>query len=157
MRKYPSLQYLLLGIWLIATGAAALLGIAFPLLGLALDILAIATGIVILIHLGGGGWPERLGMICLAVWLILVGLMPWIGMSLPFLSEIAMILAIAAGIFILIALKRGRTVAWWGMLLLGIWLIASAVIPLLDISFPAEGIILALMEVVSGILILIRI
>jgi hypothetical protein len=154
MKKYLRLGYLLLAIWLIATGATELLGIGHPVITLALQILAVVTGIVILVELGRMNWPERLGMIFLAVWLILVGLMPFIGMGVPFASEITIVLAILAGVLLLVGMKGRRTAAKLGMVLLAIWLIASAAISLLGIMIPASGIILAILAVISGILIL---
>jgi len=44
-----NLGLLLLGIWLIATGATALLSITFPHMGLVLAALAIAAGVLILL------------------------------------------------------------------------------------------------------------
>lgn len=41
-----------------------------------------------------------------------------------------------------------------GMLLLAIWLIVSGLLPLLHISFPSSGSILAALAVVAGALIL---
>lgn len=41
-----------------------------------------------------------------------------------------------------------------GMLLLAIWLIATGLVPLLHLSFPHLGSILAVMAVAAGILIL---
>ncbi|MGA2384840.1 MAG: hypothetical protein ABSG61_15580 [Gemmatimonadales bacterium] len=42
----------------------------------------------------------------------------------------------------------------WGMLLLGIWLILSGVIPLLRLSFSGLGTLMALLAIVAGALIL---
>jgi len=42
----------------------------------------------------------------------------------------------------------------WGMLLLGIWLILSGVIPLLRLSFSGLGTIMALLAIVAGALII---
>jgi hypothetical protein len=156
MKKYASLGRLLLGIWLIVTGVIGLLGIAFEILTLALDILAIVTGIVFLIGLRGGNWVQKLGIIFLAVWLILVGLMPFIGMSLPFAGELVMILAILAGIFLLISLKGTTPFARIGLILLAIWLIAGAAIPLLRIDIPGEGLMLTILGIVAGVFIVIR-
>jgi len=155
MKKYLKLGYLLLAVWLIATGAMDLLGIGHPILTLALQVLAIITGIVILVELGKMNWHERLGMIFLAVWLILVGLMPFVGMRLPLASEVAIVLAILAGVLLLIGMKGRKTAAKLGMVLLAVWLIASAVLPLLGIVLLARGIILAVLAIISGILIVV--
>lgn len=155
MKKYLKLGYLLLAVWLIATGATQLLGIGHPIITLVLQILAVVTGIVILVELGSMNWPERLGMIFLAVWLILVGLMPFIGMGVPFASEITIVLALLAGVLLLVGMKGRKTVAKLGMVLLAVWLIASAVIPLFGIMISGSVIILGILAVISGILILI--
>jgi hypothetical protein len=155
MKKYFKLGYLLLAIWLIATGALELLGIRHSLITLALQILAVVTGVVILVEMGRMNWPERLGMIFLAIWLILVGLMPFVGMGLPFASEITIVLALLAGILLLVGMKGRKTAARIGMVLLAVWLIASAAISLLGLMIPASGVILAILAVISGILLLI--
>lgn len=155
MKKYLKLGYLLLAVWLIVTGVTELLGIRHPLITLALQILAVVTGIVILAELGRMSWAERLGMIFLAVWLILVGLMPFIGMGFPFASEITIVLALLAGVLLLVGMKGRKPAAKLGMVLLAIWLIVSAGIALLGIMVPASGIILAVVAVISGVLILI--
>ena len=41
-----------------------------------------------------------------------------------------------------------------GMLLLAIWLIATGLLPLLHITFPNMGLILAVLSIAAGILIL---
>ena len=43
-----------------------------------------------------------------------------------------------------------------GMLLLGIWLILTGLLPLLNIYFPSSGIILALLAIAAGVLIIMR-
>jgi hypothetical protein len=47
--------------------------------------------------------PNNLGLILLGIWLILTGLIPLLGLFFTGLSTIMAILAIAAGIFILLA------------------------------------------------------
>ena len=41
-----------------------------------------------------------------------------------------------------------------GLLALSVWLILAGLLPLLNLSFPASGIILALMAIAAGVLIL---
>jgi len=43
-----------------------------------------------------------------------------------------------------------------GLLLLGIWLILTGLLPLLHISFPAEGIALTLLAIAAGVLIVLQ-
>ncbi len=42
-----------------------------------------------------------------------------------------------------------------GMLLLGIWLIATGLIPLLNISFSGLGTVMAILAIAAGVLILV--
>ncbi len=49
----------------------------------------------------------------------------------------------------------GNITKSWGMLLLGIYLIASGIIPLLSVTFANMGIILAALAISAGVLILI--
>lgn len=99
---------------------------------------------------------RNLGMILLAVWLILTGLLPLLNLSFPASATILAILAIAAGVLFLMEGRRTRLSKNLGMLLLAIWLIVSGLLPLLNINFPASGIVLALLAVAAGVLLLIR-
>ncbi len=104
---------------------------------------------------------SNLGMILLAIWLILTGLLPLLGISFPGAATLLAILAIAAGVLILLGPARlaggfrsMRTTSNWGMILLGIWLILVGLLPLLGISIPAGATILALLAIAAGVLIL---
>ncbi len=104
---------------------------------------------------------SNLGMILLAIWLILTGLLPLLGISFPGAATLLAILAIAAGVLILLGPARlaggfrsMRTTGSWGMILLGIWLILVGLLPLLGISIPAGATILALLAIAAGVLIL---
>jgi hypothetical protein len=46
--------------------------------------------------------PKNLGMTLLAVWLILTGLLPFLRVSLPYEGTILPLLAVAAGILLLL-------------------------------------------------------
>jgi hypothetical protein len=98
---------------------------------------------------------KDLGMVLLAIWLILTGLLPLLNISFPASGVILAILAIAAGVLILLQGKRIRNLpSNLGVLLLSIWLIVTGLLSLLAISFPASGTILALLAIAAGILIL---
>jgi ABC-type thiamin/hydroxymethylpyrimidine transport system permease subunit len=43
-----------------------------------------------------------------------------------------------------------------GLLLLGVWLIVSALLSLLNVGFPGSGLILAVLAVAAGVLILLK-
>jgi hypothetical protein len=104
---------------------------------------------------------NNLGMILLAIWLILTGLLPLLSIGIPGGETLLAILAIAAGVLILLGparltggLRSMRGTRNWGMLLLGIWLILAGLLPLLSLSIPAGATILALLAVAAGVLIL---
>jgi hypothetical protein len=103
----------------------------------------------------------NLGMILLAIWLILTGLLPLLRISIPGIETLLAILAIAAGILILLGpsrlaggFKSMKVTRSWGMILLGIWLILVGLLPLLGLSIPAGATILAILAVAAGVLIL---
>jgi hypothetical protein len=98
-------------------------------------------------------WIKNLGMFLLGVWLILMGLVPLLKVSIPASGTILALLAIAAGILIL--LRPVRPTSRLGVLLLGIWLIVTGLLPLLGVTIPASDIILALLAVAAGIVILV--
>ncbi len=104
---------------------------------------------------------SNLGMILLAIWLILTGLLPLLRISIPGGETLLAILAIAAGILILLGpsrlaggFKSVQLTRSLGMILLGIWLILVGLLPLLGLNIPAEATILALLAVAAGVLIL---
>ena len=98
-------------------------------------------------------WVRNLGMLLLGIWLILEGLLPLLKVSIPASGTILALLAIAAGILIL--LRPVRPTSRLGVLLLGIWLIVTGLLPLLGVAIPASDIILALLAIAAGIVILV--
>jgi hypothetical protein len=106
---------------------------------------------------------NSLGIFLLAIWLIATGLLPLLNISIPASGSLLALLAVAAGILILVRPVRLagdsgaiRLAGSWGMLLLAIWLIISGLLPLLSISIPAIGTVLALLAVAAGVLMLLR-
>ena len=95
---------------------------------------------------------KNLGTLLLGIWLILTGLLPLIKISIPASDAVWALLAIAAGVLILLRpVKLTRSL---GVLLLGIWLIVMGLLPLLNINIPPSANILALLAIAAGILIL---
>ena len=101
-RVFSFIATLVLAIWLIVSGAVALLEIGFSGQGLILGILAIFAGILILIGMKKGQWSKHLGGLILAIWLILTGLTAEIELAFSGLPIILAILAIASGILFLL-------------------------------------------------------
>ncbi len=99
---------------------------------------------------------RNLGNILLAIWLILVGLIPLLHLSFTGSDLILPLLAIATGVVILIGRGRVRWSRNLGVLLLGIWLILYGLIPLFRIGFPAAGVILGILAIAAGVLLLLN-
>ncbi len=104
---------------------------------------------------------NNIGMVLLAIWLILMGLLPLLSISIPGIDLILAILAIAAGVLILLRPAGGtrrlgsvRLSGNLGMVLLAIWLIVTGLLPLLSLNIPAIGTILAVLAIAAGALIL---
>lgn len=100
--------------------------------------------------------PDNLGIILLSIWLILTGLLPLLNINFPASGTILALLAVAAGVLLLLPLRRSRLSKNLGMLLLGVWLILTGLLSLLNFTFPASGTILALLAVAAGVLLLLR-
>jgi hypothetical protein len=100
--------------------------------------------------------PKNLGLILLGIWLILRGLLALIDASFPGLGLILDILAIVAGLLILFGLRsaslsKPRDL---GELLLGIWLVLSAALSLLNAGIAGAGLVLDILAIAAGGLIL---
>jgi len=100
------------------------------------------------------------GLLLLAIWLLLTGLIALFNLSFTNLDLIMALLALAAGAVILLeafnVLKGSGRRKWtMGMILLGVWLLLSALIALTGFSFDSQGIILGLLALIAGGLILI--
>lgn len=106
MKSLHSLGLILLAIWLILTGLLPLLSLTFAGSGTILAVLALAAGVLILMNnlrMGrGGGLPANLGYLLLAIWLILTGLLPLLNINFTGSGTILAILAIAAGVLLLL-------------------------------------------------------
>ena len=91
-----------LAIYLIAAGFLPLLNIELPSAGLILSGLAIAAGVLLL--LGGAQLrlSRSLGIILLAAWLILIGVLPLLQINFPAQETFRGLLAAAAGILLLL-------------------------------------------------------
>jgi hypothetical protein len=93
-----------------------------------------------------------LGLRLLGTWLIVSGLLSLLSVGGAVVGIIVDVLAIAAGVVILIVWRRWP--ARVGMLLLATWLIVSALLSLLRFGFPGSGTVLAVLAVAAGVAIL---
>ncbi len=92
---------ILLAVWLIATGLFSLVKIPFAGIDIVLAVIAIAAGVLLLLT-GRGKHAGRLGSILLAIWLIATGLIGLTHFSFNGIGIVMAILAIAAGILLLL-------------------------------------------------------
>lgn len=99
---------------------------------------------------------KNLGMLLLSIWLIATGLLSFVNVSFPSSGIILALLAIAAGVLLLLDMRGKRLSGNLGIVLLSIWLILTGLLPLLKVSVPYSGILLAVLAVITGILLLIR-
>jgi len=100
MRATKNLGVLVLSIYLILLGLLPLLGLHFPAQGMVLALLAIAAGVLLL--MGPTRLPRGLGVIALAIYLILKGLLPLFASQIAGIDTILALLAIAAGVSLLL-------------------------------------------------------
>jgi len=95
---------------------------------------------------------KNLGAVVLAVWLILAGLVPLLRLRFPAYDIVMAVLAVAAGILILVGPIRFRRSL--GAVLLAVWLILQGLLPLLSISIPNGSLLLDLLAIAAGVLLL---
>lgn len=99
---------------------------------------------------------KNLGLIVLGVWLLATGLMTLLDVSFSNSDTVLALLAVAAGLLLLLEKRRWRLSEELGKLLLSVWLIATGLIPLLDISFSNQDTLMGLLAVAAGVLLLLR-
>jgi len=90
---------------------------------------------------------RALGNILLAVWLILEGLISLLNLSFSGSDLIMAILAIVAGVMLLLGRGNIKFSRNLGILLLSIWLILFGLLPLIGISFSADYIVLGVLAI----------
>ena len=155
MKLIRNLGLVLLGLWLILIGLTRLLAIVMSTGGLLLGLLAIAAGGVLLWS-GGGARPRSFGFMLLGAWLVLNGLVQITPLRVPGVSVILGLLAISAGIVMLMGV-RGRAIRQHpGISLLAAWLIISGLLELVTFRLPVLGELLAFMVLVAGFFILLE-
>jgi len=95
---------------------------------------------------------RNLGTILLGIWLILTGLLPLVTIQVPGAEIVLAILAIAAGILLLI--RPGQISRTLGVILLCAWLILSGLVAITALAIPGGAVVLGLLAIAAGILIL---
>lgn len=100
MKISENFSIILIAIYLIVSGVVTILGLHIPILSTVLPLIAIIAGLLLLT--GTGKLPKTLGIVLLAVWLILKGLLPFIDVAVPYFAFFTDGIAIAAGLLILL-------------------------------------------------------
>ena len=95
---------------------------------------------------------RNLGTILLGIWLILTGLLPLVTIQIPGAEIVLAILAIAAGVILL--LRPGQISRTLGVILLCAWLILTGLVAITALAIPGGAVVLGLLAIAAGILIL---
>ncbi len=144
------LMYILLGVFLILTGLVAFIS-GFTALGLFIAILALTVGVMIFI-----AHPDIsifIGWILVAAYLLLLGLSGIANLSFSGMAMIMNILAIAAGIVLLIGSPGFRHHI--GFLLFCFWLIFVGFAGLF--GFGNVDFIISIIAIASGVLLIVNV
>jgi hypothetical protein len=141
------LTVIVLGAFLILSGLVGLVG-GLGGLGLVIAILAIAAGILLLLFTPGVS--NRIGWVLAAIYLLVIGLIGLLNFSFPSMGIVLAILALAAGILLII--QMGRIKGSVGYLLFYIWLILVGLVGL--VSLGPLGMVIDLVALAAGILII---
>jgi prepilin-type N-terminal cleavage/methylation domain-containing protein len=98
---------------------------------------------------------NNIGLGVLAAYLIIAGLVAVFRIDFPGLVYILPLLAIIAGVLILLRVRDSKATVNLGFLLLSIWLVLTGLMPLLNINLPEMVVVMAVLGLAAGILILI--
>lgn len=100
-------------------------------------------------------FPSR-GVLAIAIWLILTGLLPLLNINFPARDRLLALLAVVAGILLLLETDRAKPLKNLGPVALSLWLIISGVLPLLNLTFAWAEMLLAALAVAAGVLLLLK-
>jgi len=144
---------ILLGIFLILLGVLPQFNIPILALVIVLGVLSFAAGVVLFTDLPRTDYTSNLGILLLSAWLVVQGIFIIFDLNFVAANIILAVLAIAAGIVLLTGwpARRGfpRNIA---TILLCVWLILDGIS--LVFVFPAEGALLVLLAIATGILLI---
>ena len=156
MKSPTTIGLILLAIWLIIIAIVGLSGASFAGLSLLLNILAIAAGFFLLLGVGQGRVrsPGEVGLLLLGIWLIITGLVALLGITLPGLGLVLNILALVAGLLLMLGWRGRSRASWAALVLLGLWLVLSSLFSLLGATFPGSSVVMAILALLAGLLIL---
>ena len=96
------------------------------------------------------------GNILLGAWLIVTGLISLADLSFSGSYTVQALLAVAAGVLLILADWKAKLSPRIADIILGIWLVVVGLIPLLDIRFSESHTVLGMLALAAGVLVLIR-
>lgn len=99
---------------------------------------------------------QNLTMVLLAAWLILTGLASLLNIRLPYLDLVLPLLAVAAGVLLLVGGRRVKLGGRAAITLLAVYLVVSGALSLLAIQIPAAGLLAGALAIASGVLLLLK-
>jgi hypothetical protein len=99
---------------------------------------------------------KKLGNGFLGGWLVLTGLIGLTDFNFRGSAQILAIIAVAAGIILILADRNEKLSSRAPDLVLGAWLVLVGLMPLLNLRFRGSHAVLEVLAVVAGILVLIR-
>jgi hypothetical protein len=98
---------------------------------------------------------NNIGLIVLAIWIVAKGIIELFRVNIPSASLFLPLLAILAGVLILLRIRESNVAVNLGLLLLSLWLILTGLIPLLNVTFPEMAFAMAVLGLAAGVLILV--
>ncbi len=99
---------------------------------------------------------KKIGTILLGAWLILSGLIALTDFGFSGSTTILAVIAVLAGVFLILADRGEKFSAHIADFVLGIWLILVGLVPLIGIHFHGSHAILAVLALLAGVLVVIR-
>ena len=150
------LNIIILAVWLIAQGLVTLLDLSFSGMEIIFAIVQIAAGILLLLMKKKDQIFSKIANLLLSIWLIARGVVAIFEIDFSGMEIIFGILAIAAGVLIIIGMKKGTWSKHLGGFLLAIWLMIIGLIAVIELAFSGLPVILAILAIASGILLLLK-
>jgi len=154
MKYLDNVGILLISIWLLAISAVSVFDLPAGNMGITMNLLALLAGAFLLFRLRDPKAHINVGMLMLSIWLIFVGGLPILGVSIPGGLMPLAILAVMGGIFLIPAVLDYKSFYSLGLFFLALWLIVGSLLPLLGLVVPGLAVGLALAAVMASLLLL---
>jgi hypothetical protein len=155
MKLLDNFGVFFLSVWLIVWSALSVFVIPVHNIQTYFAVLSIVAGSLLFFRLNDPKAYVNVGMLLLAIWLILWGVLPLLNIDFPGNEFLLTFLAVASALFFLPAIVLGtRTFYNVGLFFLAIWLLASQLIPVLGYHIQAFNVPLALLAIMTAFLLL---